>query len=314
MNRTEFELTVLGTSAATAGNGRHLSGQVLTVQGQVFLIDCGEGTLYKLLDNDIRQSRIEHIFISHLHHDHILGLTGLLAQWSMLGKTSTVSIYSPEPDKLREIVCTPLRLLEHTLPFQLHFLATNTEKSELIFENSKITVHSIPLQHRVAAAGFLFKEKKGYFRLKKEVLETLEIPQTAYLSIKEGESFTDASGQIIPNSELAFPPYKTRSFAYCSDTIYLDSVAELVKNVNLLYHEATFLHDKIETAQRTRHSTALQAATIAKKAQVERLIMGHFSVRYGNLSIFEQEAKTIFENSVIAEENTTYKVENTVDI
>jgi len=311
MQRTEFDLTILGISAATAGNGRHLSGQVLNVQGQCFLIDCGEGTLYRLLETGIKQSRIEQIFISHLHPDHIFGLAGLMTHWSMTGRKSPVYIYSPEPEKLKEIVCRPLELVGHRWEFEIHFLPTNAEKSELIYENHKLTVHSIPLEHRIAAAGFLFREKKNYLRLDKSKLEALNVPQDCFSGIKKGEDWTNGEGITIPNKELTLPPVHLRSFAYCSDTIYLESVVELVKNVDLLYHEATFLHDYAEKAAKTRHSTALQAATVAHKAQVGELIMGHFSVRYDDLTPFEAEAKSIFAQSRVGEEGKTYSIPQT---
>ncbi len=314
MQKNEFELTILGISAATPVLGRHLSAQVLNVQGQYFLIDCGEGTLYRLLESKIKQSRIEQIFISHLHADHTLGLVGLMIYWSMTGRKSAVFIYSPEPEKLKAIVCQPLELLGHRWEFEIHFLPTNAEKSELIFENNKVTVYSIPLEHRIAAAGFLFREKKSYPRLNKPILEELAVPHDCYSHIKKGADWTNMEGLTIPNQKLVLPPLHLRSFAYCSDTIYLDSVAQLVQQVDLLYHEATFLHQELEKAERTRHSTALQAATIAQKAQVGQLIMGHFSVRYDDLSFFELEAKSIFAQSRVGEEGKTYAVPQTEEL
>lgn len=302
----QFELTILGSNSAIPANNRFPTAQILKVQDHLYLIDCGEGTQMRMNDYHIRRGKINQIFISHLHGDHIFGLIGLLTSYSLAGRTTALDIYSPIG--LEEIINVQLKNTASWIDYPLHFHVIDTTKNELIFEDNILTVHTIPLIHRVPTAGFLFKEKEHPLNIIAEKIKTYDIPYDQIKAIKSGQDFTTADGKQIPNQELTKPPVPTRSYAYCSDTMYNEAIVPLINEVDLLYHETTFSHDKIEQAKSTMHSTAHQAATIAQMANVGQLIMGHYSSRYIDLTSLLEEAIKVFPNTVLGIEGGKYEV------
>ena len=302
-----FEVSILGSSSATPIYQRHPTAQVLNIHERLFLVDCGEGTLIQMNRYKIKFHRINHIFISHLHGDHYLGLVGLLSTMHLQGRVSELHIYSHEP--LKEIVEIQLKYSETTLRYPLHFHFHNPLKPELIFEDENIAIRTIILNHRIPCTGFIFSEKPGLRKLIKEKLHQYQIPVEVYQDLKNGKDFIAADGNKISNSELTTDPRLPRAYAFCSDTSYDERIIPVIENINLLYHEATFLSDKAGRAKETFHSTAAQAALIAKKANVKRLIIGHFSARYKNLYPLLEEAREVFTETTLAIEGDTFKIE-----
>lgn len=302
-----FEVSILGSSSATPIYQRHPTAQVLNIHERLFLVDCGEGTLIQMNRYKIKFHRINHIFISHLHGDHYLGIVGLLSTMHLQGRVSELHIYCHEP--LKEIVDIQLKYSETTLRYPLHFHFHNPLKPELIFEDENIEIRTIILNHRIPCTGFLFSEKPGLRKLIKEKLHQYQIPVEVYHDLKIGNDFITADGNKISNSELTTDPRLPRVYAFCSDTSYDERIIPIIKNINLLYHEATFLSDKAGRAEETFHSTAAQAALIAKKANVKRLIIGHFSARYKNLYPLLEEAREVFIETTLAIEGDTFKIE-----
>jgi ribonuclease Z len=300
----DFELNILGSNAATPTHGRHLSAQVLTIGSDVFLIDCGEGTQFQMLKFKVKRHKINHIFISHLHGDHIFGLIGLLMTYDLSGRTKPLHIYSPAG--LQAMI--EIQFNEEP-SFPLHFHVTDPSVSTVLFENSKVEVTSIPLVHRAPCHGFLFAEKPHQANMIKEKIEAYQIPYSEIPAIKNGADYTLEDGTVIPNEELTQEPAAVRKFAYCSDTMYSEAIIPIIKGVDILYHEATFMHDLLPQAQKTMHSTAKEAGSIAKQAKVKQLILGHFSSRYIDLNPLLEEAKVVFESTTLAEEGKNISIE-----
>lgn len=302
-----FEVTILGSSSATPIYTRHPTAQVLNIRERFFLIDCGEGTQSQLVRYKIRFSRISHIFISHLHGDHYLGLMGLLSTMHLQGRSTELHLFG-QPD-LMDIIEMQLRLSQTVLRYNLIFHPIRQYASSVILDDEDVIVRTILLNHRIPCTGFLFKEKPKPRKLIINQLQKHHIPFAYYNKLKEGEDFIDDDGKIIPNSELTVSSTPPRSYAFCSDTIYDENIVEEVKGCDLLYHESTFLEDMADRASATYHSTARQAATIAQKADVKKLIIGHFSARYKTIDEFLPEAQSIFENTELAIEGRTFKVD-----
>lgn len=302
-----FSLTVLGTSAAVPYKNRYLAGQVLNVHDQLFLIDCGEGTQFRMSEFNIKRHKINHIFISHLHGDHFFGLFGILTSLAMNDRTEPIYIYSPAG--LKDIVDTLFEKSYYFSTFPIIFQELDTIKSNLIFENNILTVHSFPLSHRIPTVGYIFREKPGVLNIRSEKIEEYKLSFEDIKSIKKGNDYTTISCELIPNSELVMPAYKTRTYAYCSDTKYNENIIPFIHNVDLLYHESTFMDNMKEHAKFTGHSTTVQAATMAKKASVQKLVLGHFSSRYTDLELLLAEAKTVFPDTVLGIDGETYTVE-----
>lgn len=302
-----FEVTILGCSSATPTADRHPSAQILNIRENLLLIDCGEATQNQLLHYRIPHARIRNIFISHLHGDHYLGLNGLLATINFQGRDQPLDIYGPEP--LEKIILDHFRYSGTQLKFPLRFHVTQTDYTELILDTDLYTVTSIPLEHRIPTTGFLFREKIGLRHINAEACEQIKIPFAHYHDLKEGKDYVDENGKIYPNEILTFPPSATRSYAYLSDTRFLKRVAETIKGVDMLYHESTFLHELKDRAYETYHSTALQAAEMAHLAGVGKLILGHYSARYTDLTPLRNEAQSLFENSHLAIEGLRFSVD-----
>lgn len=302
----DFEVTILGCGSATPSLLRNPSAQLLNAAGHYFLIDCGEGTQIQLRKNNFKIQRISHIFISHLHGDHYLGLLGLLQTMHLLGRKTKLTIICPP--ELKEILDLQNKYSQTTIVYEIEYIFTDPKQTQKIWEDDQVEVSTIPLRHRINCTGFLFKEKPHLKNISKEKLIEFKIPVSEINKLRLGLDVIDEKNNIIKNESVTLPAPAQRSYAYCSDTNYYENIIEQIKDVDLLYHEATFLLPEIERAKKTFHSTAEQAATIAKKAQVKQLLLGHFSARYGNTDGFIVEAKPVFENTLIAQEGVTYKV------
>lgn len=305
---SKFELTILGSSSATPTSKRFTSAQVLNVSERFFLIDCGEGAQIQLRRYRIRFQRINHIFISHLHGDHYLGLMGLISSLHLLGRQKKLCIYHPKG--LKEIINIQLEISGTVLNYPIEWIELNTDEPALIYEDSQLTVHTIILHHRIPCCGFLFREKERPYSLIKEKVEELKIPIALFHQLKRGENVILPDGRRILNSEVTRERAKPRSYAYCSDTRYDERVAAAVKSVDLLYHEATFLHELLDRAEKTAHSTALEAGKVAQMAGVRELLIGHYSVRYNDVTPLLAEAITQFPNTRLAEEGMVVQVMN----
>jgi len=302
----KFEVTILGSSSATPIFNRNPTSQALNINERLYLIDCAEGTQQQLLHFGIKASRIDYIFISHLHGDHYLGLVGLLSSLHLNGRTKPLMLFAPAP--LREIIELQLKYSETVLQYTIDYVNTTPHEPRVILDNQDIVVETIPLDHRIACTGFLFRQKKRNRKLLKEKLEELDIPVEFYTALKKGHDYTANNGTVYKNDLLTSAPDEPKSYAYCSDTIYSESYFEQIKNVDLLYHEATFLHDMLERAQSTYHTTALQAAQVALKTHAGQLLLGHFSARYKTLTELLDEARTIFPNTELAIEGKTFVI------
>jgi len=304
-----LKLTILGCHSATPRSFANPTAQYLEINDRGFLIDCGEGTQTQLRKYKIKFSQIKHIFISHLHGDHIYGLIGLISSFGLLSRQTDLHIFAPK--ELEGLITMQLSITKSWVSFPIIFHPLTSKNSELIFEDKKVEVHTIPLKHRIYTNGFLFKEKSKDRKLNMKTIK--EHPQIAlcdYHKIKKGYDFTGAEGEIIPNSELTFDPPKILQYAFCSDTAYSKKIIPLIREVDLLYHESTFLEDNKALAKLTRHSTALEAATIAKEAGVKKLILGHYSSRYKNEALFLSEASQVFSHVELAEQGKVFIINN----
>jgi ribonuclease Z len=302
-----FSVTILGAGSATPALERHPSSQLLTYENEAFLIDCGEGTQFRLLEQKFRPSRLKAIFISHLHGDHYFGLIGLISSLNLGGRTDELFLFGPRG--LDEILTIQFKYSQTPLHFPIHFTATDTTSSYQLFENQHFTIHTIPLTHRVPCAGFLFREKPQKRKLIKEKLIE-DIPYDYLRQLKNGENVFDEAGSLLYSyEEFTLPAPPPRSYAYCSDTRYDERVSSYVQGVDLLYHETTFQEDLAHQAAERYHATAREAATIAHNAQAGKLLIGHFSSRYKEVEGFLNEAQSIFPKTEIAEEGKVFVVE-----
>ena len=303
----KFEVNILGCGSALPTT-RHLpTSQVVNVRDKLFMIDCGEGTQLQIRKSKLRFSRLNHIFISHLHGDHCFGLMGLISSLGLLGRTAKLHIYSPLG--LEALLKPQLKFFCNKLPYDVVFHSFNTIQPEVIYEDRSLTVTTIPLEHRMPSCGFLFAEKQRPNHLIKDMIDFYKIPIAQLHSIKLGADFLTGDGQVIPNNRLTLPAIPARKYAYCSDTIYKEGIVDQVRGVDLLFHEATFLESEKARAKETFHTTAMEAAIIARDAEVKKLIIGHFSARYESDELFLTEAKTIFPNTMLAHEGLCVTIE-----
>jgi ribonuclease Z len=303
-----FKVTILGSSGALPAYGRHPASQLVEIQNRSFLVDCGEGTQMQLMRLQVNFHRVNHIFISHLHGDHYLGLMGLIFTMHLQRRVNDLHVYSHRG--LDEIITTHLRYSRSVPGFKIIFHLLEKGLKEIIFEDDVLTVETIPLSHKIRCSGFLFKEKTKPRRIDKARLpQGLLIQQVA--GLKNGRDVHDESGALLyKNEALTFEPRKSRSYAYCSDTVFDESLVSQLKNIDLLYHEATFMTDEESKARETKHSTAKQAAMIAKLADVDKLLLGHFSARYKDLTPILEEAKSIFANTELAIEGEEFIIQD----
>lgn len=300
-----MNLTILGCYAATPRTLTNPTSQILEIKNRLFLIDCGEGTQVQLRKNKIRFSKINHIFISHLHGDHFFGLVGLVSTFMLLNRTQDLHIYGPKG--IKEIILLQLRMSNSWTNYGLFFHELESSESEVVFEDDKVIVKTIPLKHRVYTNGFLFQEKIGDRKLNLDAVQNYEIESCYYQKIKSGKDITLDDGRVIENGKLTFDPILPKSYAFCSDTIYDESIIPIIKEVDVLYHESTFLESEVDLAQKTMHSTAKEAAIIALKANVRQLVLGHYSTRYENISCFKEEAETIFQEVLLSDDGKSFE-------
>ena len=306
MSQQSFELLILGSSAATPTAKRNPTSQLLNIAERFFLIDCGEGTQMQLRRYKARFQSVNHIFISHLHGDHFLGLPGFIASMHLLGRQNELTIYGPK--ELEELIAIIHKFSETQLNYPLKFVHTQTASKQLLFEDEKVEVYSVPLKHRIATTGFLFKEKPLPRNIDKYKLEKYNVSFAEIHKLKKGLDAVDNDGNVIKNEQLTIEGPKPRSYAFCSDTKYFEELAKNIQEVDLLYHESTFLESKIDRAAQTFHSTASQAAQMAVLAKAGKLLLGHFSARYDNLDLFLEEARPIFSNTELAREGSVFSL------
>lgn len=301
-----MKLTILGCNSATPRVNTNPTAQVLDIKSHLFLIDCGEGTQVQLRKNKIKFSRIKHIFISHLHGDHYFGLVGLISTFKLLTREADLHIYGPKG--LKEVITLQMKLSDSWTNYKLIFHELTLKESHLIFEDGKVEVHTIPLDHRIYTNGFLFKEKEGERKLNIGDVEEAKIDVAYYRKLKQGFDVENNEGKLIKNELVTKSGPKPKSYAFCSDTGYNESIIPIIKEVDLLYHESTFLEKHSNLAKSTKHSTVKQAASIAKQANVGKLILGHYSTRYDDLNVFKTEAKEIFESVELAKDGKTFEI------
>ncbi len=300
-----FKITVLGSGAAIPTTTRNPSAMVLQMNNKHFLVDCGEGTQMQMRRFKLRFQRISHIFISHLHGDHFFGLIGLISSYHLLGRKDPLHIYADE--KIRRVIEVQLDASQTQLAYPLHFHALPATPA-LIYEDEHQIVETFPLDHRVQTNGFLFKEKPRLRKIKKSFINLEDVSVNEIREIKAGADYTSPSGKFYPNSSITTDPLPPRSFAYCSDTRYTEDVIEHISGATLLYHEASFANDMENVANEKFHSTAMQAATIAGKANALQLLLGHFSARYKQIDKLLDEARQVFPETIAAEDGMTYSV------
>lgn len=302
-----FSVTILGNSSAKPTPHAHPSSQVVNLNEQYYLVDAGEGVQQQLIRRGINPLRLRAVFISHLHGDHCFGLFPLIATLGLEGKRTPLDIYAPAP--MGEILEYHRRYFWDDLPYEVKWHEVRTTEHAIIMQNNTLEVWSIPLRHRVPTAGYLFKEKQPGRNVDKFKIEKYGLSIAQIVAAKRGEDITLENGQIIPNDELTYIPYQARSYAYLSDTAYSAKAAERVHGVDLLYHETTYSTSEAMFAKGRGHSTTIEAAKVAAKAEAKRLIIGHFSSRYKSHETLVEECRTIFPNSDIAAEGMTFNIE-----
>lgn len=301
-----FKVHILGCGSALPTLRHNPSSQVIEVKGKMFMVDCGEGTQTQLRRSRLRFTRIGTVFISHLHGDHCFGLIGMISTFGMLGRTAPLHIYAP--GELKPLLDMQLSMFCKGLEFDVKFHPVTTTVESVIYEDRGLTVMTIPLQHRVPCCGFLFREKPTLPHIRRDMIDCYEIPLSQINNIKNGADWTTDEGEVIPNCKLVEPAESPRSYAYCSDTRYMPKLHNVVKGVNLLYHESTYGNDNLAHAKLYYHSTAEQAAMVARDAGVGQLLLGHYSARYDNEDQLLNEAQNIFSNALLAEEGMTFDV------
>lgn len=302
----KFELHILGCGSALPTTRHFLTSQIVNVRDKLFMIDCGEGAQLQFRKSHLKFSRLNHIFISHLHGDHCFGLLGLISTLNLLGRTAELHIHSP---KGLETLLTPmLDFFNRQMTYKVLFHEFDTKEPMQIYEDRSLTVTTIPLRHRMPCCGFLFAEKRRPNHIIREMVDFYQVPVYELNRIKNGADYVTPEGKTVSNNLLTRPSAPSRSYAYCSDTIYLPSIVEQIKGVDLLFHEATFANEDAPRAKETFHTTAAQAAEIARKAEVKKLLIGHFSARYEDENILLQEASAIFPDTQLAKETLCVSV------
>lgn len=297
-------VTILGNNSAVPAFDRHPTSQVVTLDGTNYLVDCGEGTQIQMINYKIRRSKISHIFISHLHGDHYFGLVGLLNSFGLLSHQQELHVYAPAP--LQEIIEIQLRVADTKLCYPLHFHVINGEAT--LVDNDKIEIRCFPTQHRIECYGFSFREKRKPRKLILDSVKENNIPLYFYENLKNGEDFVTTAGEVVRNEWLTTAAPKGKSYAFCADTRYFEPIIDHIRDMDMIYHETTYLDNLRDRAFERFHSTTKQAALIAQKANVKKLLIGHFSSKYDTLEEFEREAQEVFPNTEVAQEGVTYRV------
>ena len=297
----KFELHILGCGSALPTTRHFATSQVVNLRDKLFMIDCGEGAQMQLRKSRLKFSRLNHIFISHLHGDHCFGLMGLISTFGLLGRTAELHIHSPKG--LEELLTPMLNFFCHTLAYKVIFHEFDTRQTSVVYEDRSMTVTTIPLQHRMPCCGFLFAEKARPNHIIRDMVDFYKVPVYELNRIKNGSDYVTPEGEVIANTRLTRPSDPPRKYAYCSDTIFRPEIVEQLSGVDLLFHEATFAESELARAKETYHTTAAQAARIALEAGVRQLVIGHFSARYEDESILLKEASAVFPNTILAKEN-----------
>lgn len=301
-----FRVYIMGCGSALPTPKHGASAQVIEIRDKMFLVDCGEGTQIQLRRSHINFMRIQAVFISHLHGDHCFGLIGMISTFGMLGRTAPLHVYAPH--ELQPMLTSQLELFCNGLEFEVVFHAIDTTQSQIIYEDRSLTVTTIPLNHRISCCGFLFREKQGLPHIRRDMIDFLQIPISQINNIKAGDGWTTEDGTHYPHERLVTPPDRARSYAYCSDTKYMPHLHELLVDVDMLYHESTYCEDNADRARLYYHSTARQAAMVARDAGVKKLLLGHYSARYNDEKMIVKEAREIFPESYLTKENDVFNV------
>ena len=303
----KFEIHILGCGSALPTTRHFATSQVVNLRDKLFMIDCGEGAQMQLRRSHLKFSRLNHIFISHLHGDHCFGLMGLISTFGLLGRTADLHIHSPQG--LETLLTPMLDFFCKGLAYKVFFHEFETKEPVLVYDDRSVTVTTIPLKHRIPCCGFLFAEKQRPNHIIRDMVDFYKVPTFLLNRIKNGDDFVTPDGEVVSNSRLTRPAAPARKYAYCSDTIYRPKIEEQIKGVDLLFHEATFAQNEQARAKETYHTTAAQAARIALGAGVKQLVIGHFSARYEDESVLLNEALDIFPQTILAKENLCINIE-----
>ena len=301
-----FRVHILGCGSALPTLHHNASAQVVEIRGKLFLVDCGEGTQVQLRRSRLRFTKISAVFITHLHGDHCFGLIGMLSTFGLLGRTARLAIYAPAA--LENMLKQQMQLFCHDFDYEVDFHAVDTTQQQVIYEDRSLTVETIPLEHRMPCCGYLFREKPSLPHIRRDMIDFYQIPTSQINNIKAGADWTTPDGEVVKNERLVEPADPPRSYAYCSDTRYIPTLHERIKGVSTLYHESTYGEDNLLMAQKYFHSTARQAALVARDAGVGHLLLGHYSSRYEDEQILLHEAQEVFENTSLTDENTFFDV------
>jgi len=301
-----FKIHILGCGSALPTLHHYASAQIVELRGKQFMIDCGEGTQMQLRRSRIRFTKLSAVFITHLHGDHCFGLIGMISTFGLLGRTAKLDVYAPAA--LEPMLQAQMQLFCHSFDFEVAFHAVDTSKQQVVYEDRSLTVESIPLDHRIPCCGYLFKEKPTLPHIKRDMIDFYQIPTSQINNIKAGADWMTADGEVVANSRLVEAAEAPRSYAYCSDTRYIPTLHERIKGVTALYHESTYGEDNLQRAEKYFHSTARQAAMVARDAQAGQLLLGHFSSRYEDENVLLQEAKEVFENTYLCDEQKVFEL------
>ena len=301
-----FRVHILGCGSALPTLHHNASAQVVEIRGKLFLVDCGEGTQVQLRRSRLRFTKISAVFITHLHGDHCFGLIGMLSTFGLLGRTARLAIYAPAA--LEPMLKQQMQLFCHDFDYEVDFHAVDTTQQQVVYEDRSLTVETIPLEHRMPCCGYLFREKPSLPHIRRDMIDFYEIPTSQINNIKAGADWTTPDGEVVKNERLVEPADTARSYAYCSDTRYIPTLHERLKGVSTLYHESTYGKDNLPMAQKYYHSTARQAALVAREAGVGQLLLGHYSSRYEDEQVLLREAQEVFENTRLTDENAIFDV------
>ena len=301
-----FKIHILGCGSALPTLHHYASAQVVEMRGKQFMIDCGEGTQMQLRRSRIRFTKLSAVFITHLHGDHCFGLIGMISTFGLLGRTAKLDVYAPK--ELEHMLQEQMRMFCHNFDYEVVFHVVDTRKQQVVYEDRSLTVESIPLEHRMPCCGYLFKEKATLPHIKREMIDFYQIPVSQINNIKAGSDWITAEGETVPNSKLVEAADQPRSYAYCSDTRYIPTLHERIRGVTALYHESTYGEDNLLMAEKYYHSTARQAALVARDAGAGKLLLGHYSSRYEDENVLLNEAKQVFENSFLCDEQMVFEL------
>ena len=301
-----FRVHILGCGSAKPSLRHNASSQLVEIRGKIMMVDCAEGTQMQLYRTHLSFTKISCVFISHLHGDHCLGLVGMISTFGLLGRTAPLHVYGPEP--LGELLDVQLKVFAPGLEYDVIYHPVNTKLHQVIYEDRSLTVMSIPLKHRMPCSGYLFTEKPTLPHIRRDMIDCYEIPYSQINNIKNGADWVSPDGDVVRNEQLVLPADPARSYAYCSDTAYLPHLHEMIPQVNLLYHESTYTSDRQNHAEKYMHSTAKQAAMVARDAHAHQLMLGHYSARYNDESVLLDEATEIFPNTILSNEGLTIDV------